>query len=101
LRPPTQTEGDRFHQQIFGDYLLRNLLRFLETEDDMRGTTLAKKPPQGPLANHGLGLADDPILRKIYQDNAVAPAGFKARLSAAKSLFYAVADRDRSRFHLL
>jgi Predicted metal-dependent hydrolase of the TIM-barrel fold len=63
-----------FPQQIFGDYLYEIYYRFLETEDEYFDYAPAKKPPQGRWRIYGLGLAD-PILRKIYQDNAVRLLG--------------------------
>jgi predicted TIM-barrel fold metal-dependent hydrolase len=63
-----------YPQQIFGDYLYEIYYRFLETEDEYFDYAPAKKPPQGRWRIYGLGLAE-PILRKIYQDNAVRLLG--------------------------
>jgi predicted TIM-barrel fold metal-dependent hydrolase len=63
-----------YPQQIFGDYLYEIYYRFLETEDEYFPYAPAKKPPQGRWNIYGLGLPD-PILRKIYQDNAVRLLG--------------------------
>jgi predicted TIM-barrel fold metal-dependent hydrolase len=63
-----------YPQQIFGDYLYEIYYRFLETEDEYFPYAPAKKPPQGRWQIYGLGLPD-PILRKIYQDNAVRLLG--------------------------
>jgi predicted TIM-barrel fold metal-dependent hydrolase len=67
-------KGIEFPQQIFGDYLYEIYYRFLETEDEYFDYAPAKKPPQGRWRIYGLGLPD-PILRKIYQDNAARLLG--------------------------
>jgi predicted TIM-barrel fold metal-dependent hydrolase len=56
-------------QQIFGDQLYEIYYRFLETEDEYFDYAPAPVPPQGRWRIYGLGLPD-PILKKVYQENA-------------------------------
>jgi predicted TIM-barrel fold metal-dependent hydrolase len=61
--------GTETPQQIFGDDLYRIYYRFLETEDEYFDYAPAPVPPQGRWRIYGLGLPD-PILRKVYHENA-------------------------------
>ncbi len=61
--------GTETPQQIFGDDLYRIYYRFLETEDEYFDYAPAPVPPQGRWRIYGLGLPD-PILRKVYHQNA-------------------------------
>jgi predicted TIM-barrel fold metal-dependent hydrolase len=61
--------GTETPQQIFGDDLYRIYYRFLETEDEYFDYAPASVPPQGRWRIYGLGLPD-PILRKVYHENA-------------------------------
>ena len=61
--------GDDVPQQLFGDALYEIYYRFLETEDEYFDYAPSPTPPQGRWSIYGLGLAD-PVLRKIYHDNA-------------------------------
>jgi peptidoglycan/xylan/chitin deacetylase (PgdA/CDA1 family) len=56
-------------QQVFGDELYRIYFRFLETEDEYFDYAPAPVPPQGRWRIYGLGLPE-PILRKVYYENA-------------------------------
>jgi predicted TIM-barrel fold metal-dependent hydrolase len=56
-------------QQIFGDALYEIYYRFLETEDEYFDYAPAPIPPQGRWQIYGLGLPD-PILKKVYNENA-------------------------------
>jgi len=64
-------------QQIFGDELYRIYYRFLETEDEYFDYAPAPVPPQGRWRIYGIGLPE-PILRKIYYDNAARLMGLPA-----------------------
>ena len=66
--------GKETPQQIFGRELYEIYFRFLETEDEYFDYAPAPTPPQGRWRIYGLGLPD-PILRKVYQDNAVRLMG--------------------------
>ena len=61
-------------QQLFGDALYEIYFRFLETEDEYFPYAPAAKPPQGRWNIYGIALPD-PLLRKLYQDNAVRLLG--------------------------
>lgn len=61
--------GDEFPQQVFNDKLYEIYYRFLETEDEYFDYAPAKIPPQGRWRIYGIQLPD-PILRKVYHDNA-------------------------------
>ena len=61
--------GDEFPQQVFNDQLYEIYYRFLETEDEYFDYAPAKIPPQGRWRIYGIQLSD-PILRKVYHDNA-------------------------------
>jgi predicted TIM-barrel fold metal-dependent hydrolase len=61
--------GDEFPQQVFNDQLYQIYYRFLETEDEYFDYAPAKIPPQGRWRIYGINLSD-PILRKVYHDNA-------------------------------
>jgi predicted TIM-barrel fold metal-dependent hydrolase len=61
--------GTSTPQQVFGDALYQIYVRFLETEDEYFDYAPAPVPPQGRWRIYGLGLPD-PILRKVYRDNA-------------------------------
>ena len=61
--------GDEFPQQVFNDQLYEIYYRFLETEDEYFDYAPAKLPPQGRWRIYGINLTD-PILRKVYHDNA-------------------------------
>jgi predicted TIM-barrel fold metal-dependent hydrolase len=56
-------------QQVFGDELYQIYFRFLETEDEYFDYAPAPVPPQGRWRIYGVGLPD-PILRKVYYENA-------------------------------
>jgi predicted TIM-barrel fold metal-dependent hydrolase len=56
-------------QQIFGDRIYEIYYRFLETEDEHFDYAPAPIPPQGRWRIYGLGLPE-PILRKVYYENA-------------------------------
>jgi predicted TIM-barrel fold metal-dependent hydrolase len=61
--------GDEFPQQVFNDQLYEIYYRFLETEDEYFDYAPAKIPPQGRWRIYGINQSD-PILRKVYHDNA-------------------------------
>jgi predicted TIM-barrel fold metal-dependent hydrolase len=61
--------GDEFPQQVFNDKLYEIYYRFLETEDEYFDYAPAKIPPQGRWRIYGIHLPD-PILRKVYNENA-------------------------------
>ena len=61
--------GDAFPQQVFNDQLYEIYYRFLETEDEYFDYAPAKIPPQGRWRIYGINLPD-PILRKVYNENA-------------------------------
>jgi predicted TIM-barrel fold metal-dependent hydrolase len=67
-------DGDQYPQQVFKDELYEIYYRFLETEDEYFDYAPAAIPPQGRWRIYGLGLAD-PILRKVYHDNAARLLG--------------------------
>jgi predicted TIM-barrel fold metal-dependent hydrolase len=56
-------------QQIYGDALYEIYFRFLETEDEYFDYAPAPVPPQGRWRIYGIGLPD-PILKKVYNENA-------------------------------
>jgi len=62
-------EGHETPQQVFGDELYQIYYRFLETEDEYFDYAPAPVPPQGRWRIYGLGLPE-PVLRKVYHDNA-------------------------------
>jgi hypothetical protein len=61
-------------QQLFGEALYRIYFRFLETEDEYFDYAPANIPPQGRWRIYGVGLPD-PILRKVYNENATRVLG--------------------------
>lgn len=61
--------GVEFPQQVFNDQLYEIYYRFLETEDEYFDYAPAKIPPQGRWRIYGINQSD-PILRKVYHDNA-------------------------------
>ena len=61
--------GDAFPQQVFNDQLYEIYYRFLETDDEYFDYAPAKIPPQGRWRIYGIQLPD-PILQKVYHDNA-------------------------------
>ena len=63
-------------QQVFGDELYQIYFRFLETEDEYFDYAPAPVPPQGRWRIYGLGLPE-PILRKVYHQNAERLLGLK------------------------
>lgn len=67
-------DGNETPQQIFGDALYEIYFRFLETEDEYFDYAPAPVPPQGRWRIYGVGLPD-PILRKVYHDNATRLLG--------------------------
>lgn len=66
IPPP---EGNDTPQQVFKDELYEIYYRFLETEDEYFDYAPAPVPPQGRWRIYGIGLPD-PILRKVYHENA-------------------------------
>jgi predicted TIM-barrel fold metal-dependent hydrolase len=62
--------GTETPQQIFGLDLYQIYYRFLQTEDEYFDYAPAPVPPQGRWQIYGLGLPE-PILKKVYQDNAL------------------------------
>ena len=63
-------------QQVFGEDLYRIYYRFLETEDEYFDYAPSRVPPQGRWRIYGLGLSE-PILRKVYHENAERVLGLK------------------------
>jgi predicted TIM-barrel fold metal-dependent hydrolase len=61
--------GNDTPQQVFGGELYEIYYRFLETEDEYFDYAPAPVPPQGRWRIYGLGLPD-PILKKVYHQNA-------------------------------
>jgi predicted TIM-barrel fold metal-dependent hydrolase len=66
--------GTETPQQIFGEALYEIYFRFLETEDEYFDYAPAPVPPQGRWRIYGIGLPE-PILRKVYHDNAARLLG--------------------------
>lgn len=66
--------GNQTPQQIFGEALYEIYFRFLETEDEYFDYAPAPVPPQGRWRIYGIGLPD-PILRKVYSENAARLLG--------------------------
>ncbi len=64
-------------QQIFGDALYEIYYRFLETEDEYFDYAPAPVPPQGRWRIYGIGLPE-PVLRKVYWENAARLMGLPA-----------------------
>ena len=62
--------GTETPQQIFGLDLYQIYYRFLQTEDEYFDYAPAPVPPQGRWQIYGLGLPE-PILKKVYLDNAL------------------------------
>lgn len=62
--------GNETPQQVFGDALYEIYYRFLETEDEYFDYAPAPVPPQGRWRIYGIGLPE-PILKKVYEANAV------------------------------
>lgn len=69
--------GLRTPQQVFTDELYEIYFRFLETEDEYFDYAPAPVPPQGRWRIYGVGLPD-PILKKVYHENAVRVLGLSA-----------------------
>ena len=69
-------EGDETPQQIFSEALYEIYYRFLETEDEYFDYAPAPIPPQGRWRIYGLGLPE-PILRKVYHENAERVLGIE------------------------
>jgi len=61
--------GDELPQQVFNDKLYEIYFRFLETDDEYFDYAPARVPPQGRWRIYGIQLPD-PILRKVYHENA-------------------------------
>ena len=68
--------GTETPQQVFGEDLYRIYYRFLETEDEYFDYAPARVPPQGRWRIYGVGLPE-PILRKVYHQNAERVLGMK------------------------
>ena len=66
--------GTQTPQQIFGEALYEIYFRFLETEDEYFDYAPAPTPPQGRWRIYGIGLPE-PILRKVYHENAARLLG--------------------------
>jgi len=66
--------GNETPQQIFSDELYEIYFRFLETEDEYFDYAPAAIPPQGRWRIDGLGLSE-PVLQKVYHDNAARLLG--------------------------
>ena len=62
--------GDEFPQQVFNDKLYEIYYRFLETDDEYFDYAPAKVPPQGRWKIYGIELPE-PVLKKVYYENAV------------------------------
>jgi predicted TIM-barrel fold metal-dependent hydrolase len=69
--------GDEFPQQVFNDQLYEIYYRFLETDDEYFDYAPARIPPQGRWRIYGIELSE-PILRKVYFDNAARALGITA-----------------------
>lgn len=69
--------GTATPQQTFCDALYEIYYRFLETEDEYFDYAPAPVPPQGRWRIYGLGLPE-PILRKVYFENAARLLGIPA-----------------------
>jgi predicted TIM-barrel fold metal-dependent hydrolase len=67
-------DGDNYPQQVFKDELYEIYYRFLETEDEYFDYAPAIVPPQGRWRIYGLGLPE-PILKRVYHDNAARILG--------------------------
>lgn len=70
-------KGEEYPQQVFGEALYEIYYRFLETEDEYFDYAPAKIPPQGRWRIYGIGLPE-PILRKVYFENAARLLGVKS-----------------------
>jgi predicted TIM-barrel fold metal-dependent hydrolase len=66
--------GIQTPQQVFGEALYEIYFRFLETEDEYFDYAPAPTPPQGRWRIYGIALPE-PILRKVYYDNAARLLG--------------------------
>lgn len=66
--------GVQTPQQIFGEALYEIYFRFFETEDEYFDYAPAPTPPQGRWRIYGIALPE-PILRKVYHDNAARLLG--------------------------
>jgi predicted TIM-barrel fold metal-dependent hydrolase len=69
--------GNETPQQVFGDELYEIYYRFLETEDEYFDYAPAPVPPQGRWRIYGIDLPE-PILKKVYESNAVRFLGLSA-----------------------
>lgn len=68
--------GTETPQQVFGEDLYRIYYRFLGTQDEYFDYAPARVPPQGRWRIYGLGLPE-PILRKVYHQNAERVLGLQ------------------------
>ena len=68
--------GTQTPQQVFGADLYHIYYRCLESEDEYFDYAPARLPPQGRWRIYGLGLRE-PILRKVYNENAQRVLGVK------------------------
>ena len=73
--------GTETPQQVFGEDLYHIYYRFLETEDEYFDYAPARVPPQGRWRIYGVGLPE-PILRKVYNQNAERVLGLKLTSAA-------------------
>ncbi len=69
--------GTSTPQQTFADALYEIYYRFLETEDEYFDYAPAAIPPQGRWRIYGVGLPE-PVLRKVYWENAARLLGLPA-----------------------
>jgi predicted TIM-barrel fold metal-dependent hydrolase len=70
-------EGESTPQQVFRDELYEIYYRFLETDDEYFDYAPASVPPQGRWRIYGIELPD-PILKKVYHENAERLLGLGA-----------------------
>ena len=61
-------------QQVFSEELYEIYFRFLESEDEYFDYAPSTVPPQGRWRIYGIGL-EEPVLRKIYRENAARLLG--------------------------
>ena len=61
-------------QQILVPEMFQGYFRFLETLDEYFDYSPGRIPPQGIFRIYGIGLPD-PILKKVYHDNAAKLLG--------------------------
>jgi predicted TIM-barrel fold metal-dependent hydrolase len=77
--------GDETPQQVFNDKLYEIYYRFLETDDEYFDYAPANVPPQGRWRIYGINLPE-PILRKVYNENAARELHLSAKPSASSRL---------------